>query len=234
MQALSPAYSLVSYRLSGGLRVMLTFSQEALLLLLLLDEEEGIFQSVGKNTLELAMAGAVLMELAFADRIDTDLEHLMVIDRAPTGNPLLDDVLERIAQGEFNNDTRGVDRDPGRGEDRLDSGACAGQPGQARHSETRGEATISGDDRTFVDFPFATLFFGGRQVAAQCEDAFRGCFGHGRDSRSPGYRLDRSRRRMRHPASTLYGRSRENRTPHWAAPQNGPDLPGNSEGDHGY
>ena len=84
---------------------MLTFSVEALLLLL--DEEEGIFQSVGKNTLELAMAGAVLMELAFADRIDTDLEHMMVIDRAPTGNPLLDDVLERIAQGEVNNDTRG-------------------------------------------------------------------------------------------------------------------------------
>ena len=53
------------------------------------------------------MAGAVLMEPAFADRIDTDLEHMMVIDRAPTGDPLLDDVLERIAQGEVNNDTRG-------------------------------------------------------------------------------------------------------------------------------
>ena len=81
---------------------MLTFSEEALLLLL---DGGGHFQSVGKNTLELAMAGAVLMELAFADRIDTDLEHMMVIDRAPTGNPLLDDVLERIAQGEVNNDT---------------------------------------------------------------------------------------------------------------------------------
>ena len=95
---------------------MLTCSEEALLLLI--DEEEGIFQSVGKNTLELAMAGAVLMDLAFADRIDTDLERMMIIDRAPTGDPLLDDVLDRIAQG--------VDRDPGRGEDRLDSGACAG------------------------------------------------------------------------------------------------------------
>ena len=84
---------------------MLTFSEEALLLLL--DEEEGIFQSVGKNTLELAMAGAVLMDLAFADRIDTDLERMMVIDRAPTGDPLLDDVLDRIAQGQENNDTRG-------------------------------------------------------------------------------------------------------------------------------
>ncbi len=53
------------------------------------------------------MAGAVLMEPAFADRIDTDLERMMVIDRAPTGDPLLDDVLERIAQGEEHNDTRG-------------------------------------------------------------------------------------------------------------------------------
>ena len=84
---------------------MLTFSEEVLLLLL--DEEEGIFQSVGKNTLKLAMAGAVLMELAFAGRIDTDLEHVMVINRAPTGNPLLDDVLERIAEREVNNDTKG-------------------------------------------------------------------------------------------------------------------------------
>ena len=53
------------------------------------------------------MAGAVLMELAFAGRIDTDLEHMMVIDRAPTGNPLLDDVLGRIAEREVNNDTKG-------------------------------------------------------------------------------------------------------------------------------
>ena len=53
---------------------MLTFSEEVLLLLL--DEREGIFLSVGKNTLELAMAGAVLMELAFAGRIDTDLAQV--------------------------------------------------------------------------------------------------------------------------------------------------------------
>ena len=83
---------------------MLTFSEEVLLLLL--DEREGIFLSVGKNTLELAMAGAVLMELAFAGRIDTDLERLVVIDRAPTGNPMLDDVLELMAKREEINNTR--------------------------------------------------------------------------------------------------------------------------------
>ena len=74
---------------------MLTFSEEVLLLLL--DEDEGIFLSVGKNTLELAMAGAVMLELAFARRIETDLERLMIQDRAPTGDPLLDDVLELMA-----------------------------------------------------------------------------------------------------------------------------------------
>lgn len=83
---------------------MLTFAEEVLLLLL--DDEEGIFLSVGKNTLELAMAGAVLMELAFADRVDTDLERMMIIDRTTTGDPLLDDVLERLADNQDVNDTR--------------------------------------------------------------------------------------------------------------------------------
>ena len=83
---------------------MLTFSEEVLLLLL--EEDEGIFLSVGKNTLELAMAGAVLMELAFAGRIDTDLQRMLVVDSAPTGDPLLDDVLERMTNSKKINDTR--------------------------------------------------------------------------------------------------------------------------------
>ena len=74
---------------------MLTFPEDVVLLLL--DDEEGVFLSVGKNTLELALTGSVLMELGFANRIDTDLERLTVVDPVPTGNPLLDDVLERIA-----------------------------------------------------------------------------------------------------------------------------------------
>ena len=43
------------------------------------------------------MAGAVLLDLAFANRIDTDLETLLVIDDTPTGYPMLDRVLSRIA-----------------------------------------------------------------------------------------------------------------------------------------
>ena len=77
------------------------------MLLLLLDEEEGIFLSIGKNTLELAMAGAVLLELAFAGRIDSDLERMMIVNRTPTGDALLDDVLERMAQRRELDDTGG-------------------------------------------------------------------------------------------------------------------------------
>ena len=83
---------------------MLTFPEEAVLLLL--HDREGVFLSVGKSTLELVLTGSVLMELAFANRIDTDLERLLVVDRAPTGNPLLDPVLERVADGEGTKSTR--------------------------------------------------------------------------------------------------------------------------------
>ena len=83
---------------------MLTFPEEVVLLLL--DDEEGVFLSVGKNTLEHALTGSVMMELALADRIDTDFERLMVFDRAPTGSPSLDQVLERIAGSEETKNAR--------------------------------------------------------------------------------------------------------------------------------
>ena len=83
---------------------MLTFPEEVVLLLL--DDEEGVFLSVGKNTLDLALTGSVMMELALADRIDTDSERVMVVDRAPTGSPSLDQVLERIAGSEVTRNAR--------------------------------------------------------------------------------------------------------------------------------
>ena len=77
---------------------MLTFPEQTVLVLL--DEEEGVFLPIGKNTLELALTGSVLMELAFADRLDTDLEQMMVVNSASTGDPLLDRILKRIARHE--------------------------------------------------------------------------------------------------------------------------------------
>ena len=73
---------------------MLTFTEE---ILLLLGDEEGMFLPVEEHAFECALAGAALMDLAFADRIDTDLEALVVIDPAPTGNPMLDRILAKIA-----------------------------------------------------------------------------------------------------------------------------------------
>ena len=76
---------------------MITFAEETLVLLL--DDESGAFLPIGRYALEFALVGGVLLDLAFADRIDTDPEKLMMIDPTPTGNPMLDGVLKRIAEG---------------------------------------------------------------------------------------------------------------------------------------
>lgn len=73
---------------------MLTFTEEVLLLL---GDEEGAFLPVDKHAFDCALAGAALLDLAFAYRIDTDLQALVVTDPAPTGIPFLDRILARIA-----------------------------------------------------------------------------------------------------------------------------------------
>ncbi len=83
---------------------MLTFSEE--IMVLLLHDENGTFLPVGEYTLNRALAGAVLMDLAFANRIDTDPERLTVTDSVQTGTPALDRVLNRIAGEEEIRDTR--------------------------------------------------------------------------------------------------------------------------------
>ena len=73
---------------------MLTFTEE---LVLLLNDEDGAPLPIRQDIVACALAGAVLMDLAFACRIDTDLETLFVNDPTPIGNPALDRILERIA-----------------------------------------------------------------------------------------------------------------------------------------
>ena len=73
---------------------MLTFTEE--ILLLLLGEEDGAFLPVNSNAFECALAGATLMDLAFALRIDTDLESLIVLNETPTGISMLDGILAKI------------------------------------------------------------------------------------------------------------------------------------------
>ena len=64
---------------------MLRFAEE--LLVLMLDEGRGeVAPGLPSHSLSLALAGAVLMDLALEDRIDTDLERLMLVDSTPLGD----------------------------------------------------------------------------------------------------------------------------------------------------
>ena len=82
---------------------MLTFVEETCLLLL--EEETGEFLPIHPNILECALVGAVLVDLAFAYRIDTDPKTLTVTDRTPTGGAVFDDILGKIADHPETTDT---------------------------------------------------------------------------------------------------------------------------------
>ena len=77
------------------------------ILLLVLDTDNGeIRHTLPLRSRAVAFAGAALMDLALEDRIDTDLEHLLVSDQTPLGNDLLDPILAEIARsGESPRDT---------------------------------------------------------------------------------------------------------------------------------
>ncbi|MCY4488090.1 MAG: GPP34 family phosphoprotein [Deltaproteobacteria bacterium] len=83
---------------------MLTFTEEITLLML---DDDGLFLPIRGGAVEHILIGAVLMDLAFANRVDTDPERLVVIDATPTGNSLFDGALERIANSGENLDTKG-------------------------------------------------------------------------------------------------------------------------------
>ncbi|MGX9962998.1 GOLPH3/VPS74 family protein [Roseomonas sp. F4] len=75
----------------------LTMPEE--ILLLLLDDETGKPVGLPGPAGDLALAGAILMELALAGRIDTDLDRLVLVQSRPMGDALLDGVLARLATG---------------------------------------------------------------------------------------------------------------------------------------
>ena len=67
------------------------------ILLLLIDTERGdIRASFSPRSRDIALSGAVLMDLALENRIDTDLEALLLIDPTPVGDELLDPTLSAI------------------------------------------------------------------------------------------------------------------------------------------
>jgi hypothetical protein len=65
--------------------------------LLLLDDETGKPIGLPGPAGDLALAGALVMELALAGRVDSDLDRLHLASATPTGDTLLDGVLARIA-----------------------------------------------------------------------------------------------------------------------------------------
>ncbi|MXY77046.1 MAG: cytochrome P450 [Acidimicrobiia bacterium] len=67
------------------------------LVLTLLNEESGYFRQVPGWDLNCAVIGGVLGELSLLSRIDTDMDSLILLDRAKTGDPALDPILEQIA-----------------------------------------------------------------------------------------------------------------------------------------
>lgn len=74
---------------------MLRFAEE--MILLLLDDETGNFSHIPSWSMDYALAGGVLMDLALENRIDTDLEKLVLVDGTATGDSLLDPTLADIA-----------------------------------------------------------------------------------------------------------------------------------------
>jgi len=68
------------------------------LLLLLHVDETGYFVPIPPWKMSFALAGGVLMELSLENRIDSDLDSIMLTDPTPTGDEMLDLALEEIAR----------------------------------------------------------------------------------------------------------------------------------------
>jgi Golgi phosphoprotein 3 len=72
---------------------------EELLLLALHDEKGSIIPSA-TSVLNGALIGAVLMELGLAGRLNEDHDGALVADPTPTGDEILDEALQRIADAD--------------------------------------------------------------------------------------------------------------------------------------
>ncbi|MEO0796140.1 MAG: GPP34 family phosphoprotein [Verrucomicrobiota bacterium] len=75
---------------------MLRFAEE--ITLLSLNDETGVMhRNVSRRSYDYAIAGALIMELAFLNRLDTDAEHIIMLKDMPAGDPLLDEALKILS-----------------------------------------------------------------------------------------------------------------------------------------
>lgn len=74
----------------------LRFAEE--ILLLALDDKTGKLHPLPERGLDFALAGGLLMELAFCNKIDTDIKRLIIVNRDPTGDPMLDGIMALLPE----------------------------------------------------------------------------------------------------------------------------------------
>lgn len=67
------------------------------IVLLALDDRTGAPLPLPVGALDFGLAGAVIADLALAGKVDTDEKRLVILDRAPAGDPLLDPWLALMA-----------------------------------------------------------------------------------------------------------------------------------------
>ena len=70
------------------------------LILLMLNEQSGYLEMVPGWDFSCVMAGSVIADLALEGRIDSDLDALFVTDPSPTGDTLLDPMLQEISESD--------------------------------------------------------------------------------------------------------------------------------------
>jgi len=75
---------------------MVSLSLGEKLFILAIDDEGAVPASM-KTTLRYGLAGALLAELALANKVLLEDGHLTLVDPAPSGDPFLDDILQMIA-----------------------------------------------------------------------------------------------------------------------------------------
>ena len=110
------------------------------IILLLLEDEGGRFIRVPSWSINYALAGAVLMDLALEDRIDTDLDSLVLLDSSPLGDSLLDPTLAEIAASEPHDTRHWVEHIAERAEE-LQEGPCRGWSTTASSSATTSDTS---------------------------------------------------------------------------------------------
>ncbi len=81
---------------------MMRFAEE---LLLLLRDDAGALSRAPEWLVRYALGGAVLMDLALENRIDTDMHRLFLVDSTPVEDVLLDPMLAEIAGTAETHDT---------------------------------------------------------------------------------------------------------------------------------